>query len=66
QREQARKISHSAIERRRRERINDKIMQLKQIIPACADQENLHKMSILQSAIDYINHLKEIVDKRQQ
>ncbi|KAI8341337.1 hypothetical protein BC941DRAFT_416555 [Chlamydoabsidia padenii] len=63
QREQARKVSHSAIERRRRERINDKIMQLKQIIPNCADQENLHKMSILQSAIDYIIYLKKQVEE---
>ncbi|KAI9300790.1 Myc-type, basic helix-loop-helix domain-containing protein [Cunninghamella echinulata] len=59
QREQARKVSHSAIERRRRERINDKIMQLKHLIPTCANQENLHKMSILQSAIDYITYLKQ-------
>ncbi|KAI9340957.1 Myc-type, basic helix-loop-helix domain-containing protein, partial [Pilaira anomala] len=61
EREKARKVSHSAIERRRRERINDKIMQLKQLIPSCAEQENLHKMSILQSAIDYISYLKDIV-----
>ncbi|KAI8081538.1 uncharacterized protein BX664DRAFT_302324 [Halteromyces radiatus] len=61
QREQARKVSHSAIERRRRERINDKIMQLKKLIPTCADQDNLHKMSILQSAIDYITYLKQVV-----
>ncbi|KAG0172944.1 hypothetical protein DFQ28_008500 [Apophysomyces sp. BC1034] len=63
QREQARKVSHSAIERRRRERINDKIVQLKQLIPSCADQDNLHKMSILQSAIDYIGYLKMVVEK---
>ncbi|CAO3595749.1 unnamed protein product [Absidia cylindrospora] len=63
QREQARKVSHSAIERRHRERINDKIMQLKQLIPTCADQENLHKMSILQSAIEYITYLKEILER---
>jgi hypothetical protein len=61
QREKARKVSHSAIERRRRERINDKILQLKQLIPSCAEQDNLHKMSILQSAIDYIAYLKDIV-----
>lgn len=61
QREKARKVSHSAIERRRRERINDKILQLKQLIPSCAEQDNLHKMSILQSAIDYISYLKDIV-----
>lgn len=63
QREKARKVSHSAIERRRRERINDKIIQLKELIPSCAEQDNLHKMSILQSAIDYITYLKEIVSK---
>ncbi|KAG2182844.1 hypothetical protein INT44_005825 [Umbelopsis vinacea] len=64
QREQARKESHSAIERRRRERINDKILQLKQLIPSCADQDHLHKMSILQSAIDYIAYLKDIIEKQ--
>ncbi|RCH82375.1 hypothetical protein CU098_006061 [Rhizopus stolonifer] len=63
QREKARKISHSAIERRRRERINDKIFQLKQLIPSCVEQDNLHKMSILQSAIDYITYLKDVVKK---
>ncbi|KAI9485825.1 MAG: Myc-type, basic helix-loop-helix domain-containing protein, partial [Benjaminiella poitrasii] len=61
QREKARRISHSAIERRRRERINDKILQLKQLIPTCRDQESLHKMSILQSAIEYIAYLQDVV-----
>ncbi|CEG64098.1 hypothetical protein RMATCC62417_01133 [Rhizopus microsporus] len=61
EREQARKISHSAIERRRRERINDKIAQLKQLIPSCADRHNLHKMTVLQSAIDYIVYLRKVV-----
>jgi hypothetical protein len=42
--------------------MNDKIMQLKDIIPTCADQNNLHKLTILQSAIDYIQHLKNQVD----
>ncbi|KAG2235979.1 hypothetical protein INT48_004309 [Thamnidium elegans] len=62
QREQARKVSHSAIERRRRERINDKIIQLKELIPACQDRENLHKMTILQSAIEYITYLKKVIE----
>ncbi|KAI9095197.1 hypothetical protein DFS34DRAFT_626969 [Phlyctochytrium arcticum] len=59
EKEMLRKVSHSAIERRRRERINDKIMQLKGLVPACADQENLHKLSILQNAIEYIRVLKD-------
>ncbi|CAO0799187.1 unnamed protein product [Mucor circinelloides] len=62
QREQARKVSHSAIERRRRERINDKILQLKDLIPSCSERENLHKMTILQSAIDYITYLKKVIE----
>ncbi|CAB4484314.1 HLH-domain-containing protein [Rhizophagus irregularis] len=61
QRELARKVSHSAIERRRRERINDKILQLKELIPSCADQDHLHKLSILQSAIEYIQYLQGCV-----
>jgi hypothetical protein len=62
EREQARKVSHSAIERRRRERINDKILQLRDLIPACSERDNLHKMTILQSAIDYIVYLKKVID----
>ncbi|KAF9407065.1 hypothetical protein BGZ94_002836 [Podila epigama] len=53
-----RKVSHSAIERRRRERINDKILQLKHLVPSCIDEDHLHKLSILQSTIEYIQHLK--------
>ncbi|KAG0211957.1 hypothetical protein BGX28_007039 [Mortierella sp. GBA30] len=56
-----RKVSHSAIERRRRERINDKILQLKHLVPACVDEDHLHKLSILQSTIEYIHHLKAIL-----
>ncbi|RKO84441.1 hypothetical protein BDK51DRAFT_47560 [Blyttiomyces helicus] len=59
ERELLRKVSHSAIERRRRERINDKIMQLKTLVPACAAQENIHKLSILQGAIEYIRVLQD-------
>ncbi|KAI9313218.1 Myc-type, basic helix-loop-helix domain-containing protein, partial [Dichotomocladium elegans] len=64
EREQARRVSHSAIERRRRERINDKIIQLRQLIPSCADQEHLNKVTILQSAIDYISYLKKMAENK--
>ncbi|KAJ3006738.1 hypothetical protein HKX48_009492 [Thoreauomyces humboldtii] len=63
-RDHLRKVSHSAIERRRRERINDKIVQLKDLVPACANQENLHKLSILQNAIQHIHELKSQLDGR--
>lgn len=61
QREQLRKVSHSAIERRRREKINTKIQQLRQLIPSCADQDHLHKLNILQSAIEYIGYLHSVL-----
>ncbi|KAF9111784.1 hypothetical protein BGX27_004439 [Mortierella sp. AM989] len=60
-REMMRKVSHSAIERRRRERINDKILQLKHLVPACVDEDHLHKLSILQSTIEYIQYLKSVI-----
>jgi hypothetical protein len=56
-REQIRKISHSAIERRRRDKINDKIRQMRSMVPQLAGQENLHKLTILQGAIDHIAQL---------
>ncbi|KAG0012092.1 hypothetical protein BGZ81_001776 [Podila clonocystis] len=60
-RDKMRKVSHSAIERRRRERINDKILQLKHLVPSCVDEDHLHKLSILQSTIEYIQHLKRFL-----
>ncbi|KAF8922878.1 hypothetical protein BGZ58_003628, partial [Dissophora ornata] len=60
-REMMRKVSHSAIERRRRERINDKILRLKHLVPACVDEDHLHKLSILQSTIEYIQYLKSVI-----
>jgi hypothetical protein len=83
ERDALRKVSHSAIERRRRERINDKILHLKSLIPALSapvptqpnrpalagggpsggpangGANNVHKLHILQSAIDYILELRE-------
>lgn len=55
----SRKISHSAIERRRRERINAKLCYLKHLIPSCRHQDQLHKLSILQGAIEYILQLHD-------
>ncbi|KAI8072157.1 uncharacterized protein B0P05DRAFT_549105 [Gilbertella persicaria] len=61
--ENSRKSSHSAVEKRRRERMNDKIEKLKTLIPSCTAQfptsvqQPIHKLSVLQAAIDYINEL---------
>lgn len=43
----ARKTAHSLIERRRRSKMNEEFGVLKQMIPACRDQE-MHKLAILQ------------------
>jgi hypothetical protein len=63
QKENSRRTSHSAVEKRRRERMNDKIEKLKLLIPSCnaqfptTVQQPIHKLSVLQAAIDYINEL---------
>jgi hypothetical protein len=43
----ARKTAHSLIERRRRSKMNEEFGVLKQMIPACKDQD-MHKLAILQ------------------
>ncbi|KAI9262230.1 helix-loop-helix DNA-binding domain-containing protein [Phascolomyces articulosus] len=62
---------HSLIEKRRRERINDKIQKLKEIIPTCnpfseqqpirgpSFHQPLHKLAILEAAIDYIQQMHQ-------
>lgn len=63
--ENHRRSSHSAVEKRRRERMNDKIERLKSLIPSCTAkfptsvQQPIHKLSVLQAAIDYIQELHE-------
>ncbi len=52
----ARRTAHSAIERQRRNKMNACFHTLKEMIPACRGQE-LHKLSILQSSIEYMQSL---------
>lgn len=51
------KKSHNAIERRYRTSINDKIIELKNII--CGVEAKINKSAILQKAIDYIRYLQK-------
>jgi hypothetical protein len=51
------KESHNAIEQRRRDKINDRIKELKDMIPACAI-DKAEKASVLHKAIEYIQHIK--------
>ncbi|KAK2806492.1 hypothetical protein FQN50_005775 [Emmonsiellopsis sp. PD_5] len=56
----ARKTAHSLIERRRRSKMNEEFSTLKNMIPACRGQE-MHKLAILQAAIDYMNYLEQCI-----
>ncbi|KAL8795212.1 MAG: hypothetical protein Q9195_002223 [Heterodermia aff. obscurata] len=47
----ARKTAHSVIERRRRSKMNEEFAVLKDMIPACKDQE-MHKLAILSCVSD--------------
>ena len=61
--EQLRRKSHSAIEKRRRERINDQIKHLKVIVPNCKFSTNssVHKLTVLENTIDYIMQLQQTI-----
>ncbi|KAF2632148.1 hypothetical protein BU25DRAFT_454512 [Macroventuria anomochaeta] len=56
----ARKTAHSLIERRRRSKMNEEFGVLKDMIPACRDQE-MHKLAILQASIEYMRYLEQCV-----
>ncbi|KAL9038476.1 MAG: hypothetical protein Q9180_003113 [Flavoplaca navasiana] len=56
----ARKTAHSVIERRRRSKMNEEFGVLKDMIPACKDQD-MHKLAILQASIDYLRYLEQCV-----
>ena len=53
----ARKTAHSVIERRRRSKMNEEFGVLKDMIPACKDQE-MHKLAILQVYIYLIGMVR--------
>ncbi|TWU77880.1 hypothetical protein ED733_004529 [Metarhizium rileyi] len=57
----ARKTAHSLIERRRRSKMNEEFAVLKGMIPACTGE--MHKLAILQAAIDYVRYLEDCVGK---
>ncbi|KAL8781643.1 MAG: hypothetical protein Q9213_005908 [Squamulea squamosa] len=56
----ARKTAHSVIERRRRSKMNEEFGVLKDLIPACKDQD-MHKLAILQASIDYLRYLEQCI-----
>ncbi|KAJ3023832.1 hypothetical protein HKX48_000520 [Thoreauomyces humboldtii] len=58
-----RRVAHSAVEKRRRERIKDKIEVLRNLVPTCAMRPNLHKLNVLEHTIDYIYFMRKLVHK---
>jgi hypothetical protein len=57
----ARKTQHSLIERRRRFKMNEVFGTLKDMVPACAGQDSMHKLAILQETIEYMRYLQKCV-----
>jgi Helix-loop-helix DNA-binding domain len=58
-RKDSRKVSHSLIEKRRREKINSCLSKLKSIVPGCAAHgEGIQKLKILEMTVDYILSLQ--------
>ncbi|KAJ3128739.1 hypothetical protein HK101_005348 [Irineochytrium annulatum] len=53
-----RKVSHSAIERRRRERINEVLMKLRDMVPKVRGDEGCNKIDVLGAAVEYIAELE--------
>ncbi|KAJ1542144.1 hypothetical protein HK096_009611 [Nowakowskiella sp. JEL0078] len=64
--ERERKAAHSALERQRRERMNNKIHRLRSLLPNTTHTQNMSKLDILQYSIDYINELQNIIRKSGQ
>ncbi|KAJ2819907.1 hypothetical protein GGI24_004646 [Coemansia furcata] len=52
-----RKVSHSAIEKRRRERTNAVLRELQTIVPGLSKPGKIQKLEILEAAADYIRQL---------
>ncbi|KAJ2661076.1 hypothetical protein IWW48_002631 [Coemansia sp. RSA 1200] len=57
EKELKRKISHSAIEKRRRERTNMVLRELQSIIPGLSKSGKIQKLEILEAAAEYIRDL---------
>jgi hypothetical protein len=57
--QQKRKVTHSAIERKRRDRMNEKINVLRKLVPT-ASSPSLPKLSVLEATIDYIISLQQL------
>ncbi|KAJ2354803.1 hypothetical protein IWW50_001932 [Coemansia erecta] len=58
EKEMRRKISHSAIEKRRRERTNNVLHDLQHMVPWLSKSSKVQKLEILEAAAQYISQLR--------
>lgn len=60
----SRKTTHSQIEKRRREKINDTMQRLKHLVPAChVSDSTLRKLDVLTATADYIEELQNALGR---
>ncbi|KAJ3270537.1 hypothetical protein HDV01_007740 [Terramyces sp. JEL0728] len=64
--EQERKQNHSAIERKRRQKIQEQLKVLKRLVPSCTARDDTEKLSILQGTADYIKQLQDLLMQYQE
>lgn len=61
-----RRESHNAVERRRRENINDRIHELATLLPDSREVVKLNKGTILRKSVEHIKQLHDKLIKHQQ
>ncbi|KAI8325832.1 hypothetical protein GQ54DRAFT_330636 [Martensiomyces pterosporus] len=66
EKEMKRKVSHSAIEKRRRERTNAVLRELQNIVPGLCKPGKIQKLEILEAAAEYIRQLSAASAIQQQ
>ncbi|KAI8898566.1 hypothetical protein BC833DRAFT_589359 [Globomyces pollinis-pini] len=60
--EEVRKLSHSALERKRRQRIKDQVFLLKSLLPNFPKEQS-EKLMVLQSTVEYIKKVQQFLDE---
>ncbi|KAI8898567.1 hypothetical protein BC833DRAFT_564835 [Globomyces pollinis-pini] len=56
-----RRSTHSAIERKRRVKIQNQLQLLKKLVPSCAARDDNEKLLILQGTTDYIKQIQTLL-----
>lgn len=65
-REEARRINHSAIEKKRRVKLASALLQLQDLVPRSRTQRHIQKLQVLENAIDYILEMRQNLQLEQE